>query len=611
MAVPLRGCSTVCSTSHGSLTESHSNKRRKKSCVPYFHCDFDLARQSCRNFSKIDGLLMVLMVAEGGGWRCLKPMEMSGFGRAFLSRSRNHLVTFCSFESGLVCEEELSMSKWNGEEPQTFDSYEGKVQPWVTPAIPKETSLEPRSNLSPKNRRLNLSRIKLHFLEERDEEILSNRILNLSRSNKARSALELYASMLASELRPNAHSCNSLLSCLVRNGLLDDALQVFETMRKKEMATGHTYSLILKAVASAQGCDSALEMFRAFEGEDASRNNFDAIVYNTIISVCGKARNWVETEKLWTRLKQNALSGTTVTYCLLVSTFVQCGQTELALDAYNEMIQNGLEPGEDVMKAMVASCTKEGKWTVALNVFQKMLDGGAKLNMITYNAMINCLGKAGETDLAFKIYDLMKSSGHIPDAYTWNALLSALYRSRRYVDALQLFVSIEKEQSFPLNVHLYNTALMSCQRLGLWERSLQLLWQMETSGMLMLTESYNHVIRACEAARKPKVALQVYQHMVQQKCAPDTFTYLSLIRACVWGSLWTEVEEILENVAPNASLYNAIIHGFCLRGKITLAKKLYAHMRSRGLTPDGKTRALMLQHLPDDRTKKQQLHLPS
>lgn len=442
---------------------------------------------------------------------------------------------------------------------------------------------------------------KLHFLEERDEEALSERLLKLSRSNKVTSALELHSSMDALCLTPNAHSLNSLVSCLVRNGSLDEALSVFETMRNKETASGHTYSLVLKAVAGGRGPDAALRLFRTLEeGGEFSEKSFDIVVYNTMISISGRAKRWTEAERLWRKFEHNGLSGTLLTYSLLISTFVRCGQTELAVDAYHELRERGLEPSEDIMKAVVASCTKEGNWALALNVFEEMLSRGIEPNMIAYNSLINCLGKAGEDELAFRIYENLKSSGRKPDLYTWSALLSSLYRSKRYADALQLFEEIKTEPGIRLNTHLYNAALMSCQKLGLWERSLQLLWQMEASGMEMSTISYNHVICACEVARKPKVALQVYEHMTHLKVSPDTFTYLSLIRACVWGSLWMDVEKILEHVAPDASLYNALIHGFCLRGKFTLAKKLYTQMCSMGLKPDGKTRALMLQHLPDN-----------
>ena len=182
---------------------------------------------------------------------------------------------------------------------------------------------------------------------------------------------------------------------------------------------------------------------------------------------------------------------------------------------------------------------------MALSVFQDMLKAGLKPNLIACNALINSLAKAGEVKLAFEVYDITTSLGHSPDAYTWNAILGALYNADRHDDVLQLFDSIKRDLGSQLNLHLYNTALMSCSKLGSLDRALQLLWQMEAFGLSIPTASYNLVISACEIVRKPKVALQVYEHMVHQKCNPDTFTHLSLLRACIWGSLWDEVEEIL------------------------------------------------------------------
>ncbi|XP_021297609.1 pentatricopeptide repeat-containing protein At3g29290 [Herrania umbratica] len=511
-----------------------------------------------------------------------------------------------SIESEMDCEddEENSLIQ-KGKEEFELDSLGQNLPPWGNLVVDESLDFEHTSTGQPaisSNGKDTVHDSKVHFLEERNEEELSRRVLMLSRSNKVRSALELCRSMKLSGLQPNAHACNSLLSCLLRNGRLDDALRTFEFIKTNELITGHTNSLILKAIADTQGCDAALAMFAELEGDHEQKKRFDVIVYNTALSICGRLNNWVETERLWRRIQQNGYSGTQVTYSLLVSIFVRCNQNELALDAYNEMIRNGLEPRDDTMHAMISACTKEEKWDLALSIFQKILNDGLKPNPVACNALINSLGKAGEVRLAFKIFDIMKSLGHTPDAFTWNSLLGALYRANQYADALDLFERIRKQSSL-VNVHLYNTALMSCQKLGLWDRALQLLWQMEASGLLVATASYNLVISACETARKPKVALQVYDHMIHQKCVPDTFTHLSLIRSCIWGSLWAEVEEILNRVPENVSLYNAVIHGMCLKGKVESAKKLYMRMRKNGLKPDGKTRAFMLQNLRKDQFK--------
>ncbi|WVZ55954.1 hypothetical protein U9M48_006551 [Paspalum notatum var. saurae] len=517
----------------------------------------------------------------------------------------------CLLESEVGGKEDADAGVWSVDgEPYGADGRDGgkrrglRRRPVRPPAVVEKGEVGARSAppamVSESERISEHGGSRLHFLEERDEETLSRRLIKLGQSNKVRSATELFNSMRASGLQPSAHACNSLLACYVRRGSLSDAMRMFEFMKGKRMATGHTYTLILKVVASNEGYVSALEMFNKIEEEEGSKKIVDVIVYNTLISVCGRAKQWMLVESLWRRLEENSLSGTLLTYDLLVSIFVQCGQSELAIAAYQEMLQKGLDPTEDIMKAIIASCTKEGKWEFALAAFSRMLGAEMKPNIILFNSMINALGKAGQDELAFRMYHLLTSSGLKPDQYTWSALLSALYRSGRCWDALDLFQGIKVKHPTLLNGHLYNIALMSCERLGQWEHGLQLLWMMEKSGLKISVVSYNHVIGACEVACNPQVALKVYQRMINQSCSPDTFTHLSVIRACIWGSLWNEVEDILEEVAPESSIYNVVIHGLCLRGKIGLANKVYAKMRRIDLVPDGKTRAFMLQHIATD-----------
>uniref|UniRef100_M0ZLN4 Pentatricopeptide repeat-containing protein n=2 Tax=Solanum tuberosum TaxID=4113 RepID=M0ZLN4_SOLTU len=447
------------------------------------------------------------------------------------------------------------------------------------------------------------------YLEEMDEKVLSERILKLSRLNKHKSALVIYKSMIFSGLKPDLHACNSLLSSLLRNGMLDNALKVFNSMKASELTTGHSYSLILKAVADARGYDTAINMFRELISSRNLREQIDIIVYNTMISIFAKANNWDQAQKIWKILQYNGQVGTTVTYRLLICTFVRCGQNELAIDAYSEMIHNGLSPESDTMHAIIGAYSREGKYDSALNILQCMLDSELKPNARACNIVINSLGKAGKVKLAFEIYDLMKSLGHAPDVYTWNSLLNALNRANRYCDAIQLFERIRNIQSVILNEHIYNTVLTSCHRLGLWEKAVQVLWQMEASELPVSTASYNQVIGACEVARRPKVALQVYYRMVRQNHSPDIFTLLSLMRVCIWGSLYNEAVEILKFSEPNGSLYNAAIQGMCLTGRFDLAKKLYTEMRERSLQPDGKTRAMMLQNLPKDSRRNRKRNL--
>ncbi|KAK1440789.1 hypothetical protein QVD17_06620 [Tagetes erecta] len=439
---------------------------------------------------------------------------------------------------------------------------------------------------------------RLQFLEETDEKNLSWRLLKLSRADKVRSALELYASMDFMGLRPESHAFNAFLSCLLRNEEVDDALQVFESMKSDDRMSAHSYNLILQGVVKARGFEAAFEKFEELVTDEVHKKKVDYVLFNMMLTLCRENKDWSKTEFVWRMMKDNSCVGNTVTYRLLVNIFVMSSQYGLAIEAYLDMVQHGVEPDARTMEGVIIAFAKDGRWDFALSVFRGMMKRKENPNVITFNALIHSLGNNGQVNLAFKVYDCMKSLGHVPTSYTWNALLVALCRAERYGDALQLFEKVQQEAGTALGLHLYNTALTACKQLGAWKRALQILWQMENLGLPVPVTSYCRVIGACEVGNQPKVALQVYQHMVHQKKTPDTLTLLSLIRSCIWGSLYDEVHEILKLVPPNAHLYNAAVQGFCLREKTESATKLYQEMRELGLSSDHKTRAMMLQFLP-------------
>lgn len=443
-----------------------------------------------------------------------------------------------------------------------------------------------------------ISENRLQFLEERDEKNLSWRLLKLSRADKVRSALELYASMDFMGLRPESHAFNALLSCLLRKEEVDDALQVFESMKSSGRTSGHSYNLILQGVAKARGFEAAFGMFEELVSDDEHKKKVDQVLFNMMLTLCRDEKDWLKCERIWWTMKANGIVGNSITYRLLITTFLAFCQYGLAIEAYLEMVRHGVQPDSRTMEAAIMAFVKDGSWDFALDVFRGMMKRKENPNITTFNALIHSLGNNGEVSLAFKVYDCMKSLGHVPTSYTWNALLVALCRARQYGDALRLFDRVQQETPSALGLHLYNSALTACKRLGSWRRALQILWEMEDLGLLVPVTSYCRVIGACEVGNEPKVALQVYQHMVHRKQTPDTLTLLSLIRSCVWGSLWVEMHEILKLGPPNAHLYNAAVQGLCLREKPESAKKLYQEMRELELSADHKTRAMMLQFLP-------------
>ncbi|GKD58745.1 hypothetical protein Tco_1296254 [Tanacetum coccineum] len=94
---------------------------------------------------------------------------------------------------------------------------------------------------------------RLQFLEEKNEKNLSWRLLKLSRGDKVRSTLELYAFIDFMGLRLELHAFNALLSCLLRNDELD-------------------------GVAKARGSEEAFGLFEELVSDDEHKKKVDQVV---------------------------------------------------------------------------------------------------------------------------------------------------------------------------------------------------------------------------------------------------------------------------------------------------------------------------------------------
>ncbi|CAN1235761.1 Pentatricopeptide repeat-containing protein At3g29290 [Linum perenne] len=153
-----------------------------------------------------------------------------------------------------------------------------------------------------------------------------------------------------------------------------------------------------------------------------------------------------------------------------------------------------------------------------------MVNHGTSPSLDTCHAVMNSLGLAGKTKMAFRVMEKLETLGHEPN---WNVLLKALYRGNRHSDVIRLFEALETRDKSVTNEQSYRTVLMSCQKLGLFEKGIQLLWKMENSSIMVSSLCYNIVIGACELGKNADAGLE--------QVAADETLYRAAMNA-MWSS---------------------------------------------------------------------------
>ena len=76
---------------------------------------------------------------------------------------------------------------------------------------------------------------------------------------------------------------------------------------------------------------------------------------------------------------------------------------------------------------------------LALDVYQQMLNEGCSPNLVTFNTLIDVYGKTGAWEEAIAVLDEIEQLGLEPEARTYNTVIIACNQSSRAAEALQVY----------------------------------------------------------------------------------------------------------------------------------------------------------------------------
>ncbi|KAM7263229.1 hypothetical protein ACFE04_000912 [Oxalis oulophora] len=180
---------------------------------------------------------------------------------------------------------------------------------------------------------------------------------------------------------------------------------------------------------------------------------------------------------------------------------------------------------------------------------------GPRLNL---HNRVQSLIRATDLDAAESLARKSVFSRHIPTVFTCNAIIAAMYRAKRYDDAVKLFDYFFKQNTIVPNI-----------------------------------VSYNNLINThCDEGRVDE-ALDVYKHILENapfSPSPVTYRHLTkgLIDAGKIGDAVSLLREMLnKGFGADSLVYNNVIDGFLKLGDLEKANELFDDLKERCLVYDG------------------------
>ncbi|XP_022682351.1 pentatricopeptide repeat-containing protein At1g05670, mitochondrial-like [Setaria italica] len=224
----------------------------------------------------------------------------------------------------------------------------------------------------------------------------------------------------------------------------------------------------------------------------------------------------------------------------------------------------GLKPNVVVYATLVDGFMREGNSDEAFKIIKDMSAAGVQPNKITYDYLIR--GYVGKMEEAIEYYDQMLEKGVHPNEFTY--------------DAFRVLSVMEKNGLVP-DLHIYSSLISGLCKTADVEKAVGLLDEMGKKGVE--PDGY------CKAGDIHD-AIGLYNEMLARGVTPDAFVYSVLTSGCsnsgdLQQALFITEEMVLRGYASISS-FNALVHGFCKRGKLQETVKFLHMMMDKDIVPN-------------------------
>ncbi|KAI4382141.1 hypothetical protein MLD38_008140 [Melastoma candidum] len=386
-----------------------------------------------------------------------------------------------------------------------------------------------------------------------------------------------------------AFSWNVTIRGFVESGDEEGAILVYRRMVADGgcRPDGYTYPLLLKCCVNLGSTDLGDEILGHVVKLGFAE---DLFVCNAVIHVLVSWGRLQNARKMFDECSVRDL----VSWNSLINGYVKCGLVEEALRLFGDMVNEGVQPDEVTMIAMVSACGIAENLELGRKFHSSVKENGLNLTVRLANALMDMYVKCGKLEMAREIFDNMdiKSAvswttmvvGHAKfasldvargyfdqmpqkDVITWNALISGYVQAKRSKDALELFHEMQANGVKPDEVTMVS-CLSACSQLGAHDVGIWIHQSIKTHGLTLnvalgtaLVDMYGkcgNIGRALQVFREmqtrnsltwtaiicglalhgyAKEATEFFADMIDSGLKPDDVTFLGVITACCHGGL--------------------------------------------------------------------------
>ncbi|KAF5185263.1 Pentatricopeptide repeat-containing protein [Thalictrum thalictroides] len=426
---------------------------------------------------------------------------------------------------------------------------------------------------------------------------------------------QIHALVVKSECSGFTYVCNALMGMYLKSGRLDSAIQLFEEMPQRDLASWNT---IISGLVKELEYERAFEYFRdmlrsdGFEVDQFSLSSllvaatevFDHMkgreihahalkvgfganvsVNNALITFytkCGKLDDVV-------RLFEMMLQKDIITWTGMVIAYMEFGMVERAVKAFAQIPRKSCIS----YNALLAGFCRNGEGLQALKLFQGMLERGMELSEFSLTSIVNACAVLSEGGISKQIHGFVIKFGFGSNPWIEAALLDMCTRCGRMANAKRMFDRWSYEQNRSM---IWTSMICGYARNAQPEKAVSLFCTMQAEEDVVVDDVVSTaVLGVCGSLSFHDMGKQIHCHVYKSGFVSDLGVcnaIMSMYAKC------GDMEEALKcfNLMPNHDIvtWNGLISAHLLYRNGDKALAVWSEMNHMGLKPDPITLALIL-----------------
>ncbi|KAL0346769.1 UNVERIFIED_CONTAM: Pentatricopeptide repeat-containing protein, mitochondrial [Sesamum calycinum] len=418
-------------------------------------------------------------------------------------------------------------------------------------------------------------------------------VIGYAAAGKSETALGLFGRMRFQGVDLDAFAYHVLMNSLVEEGYFDVVETVAKEIRIRGFQNEVTHSIMMKSFYKQKELERGEEYLRGLVEDNGAQ--LSGIAVATFVAALCKDNQFERAALLIEEFRRMGLVSMEHAYGVWIRDLVKAGKLDCVLEflkdkqavedyvpdvfRYNTLIcrllrENRLEevhdllvdmkqkkilPDDVTMNAVLCFLCKAGMMDIAMDLYNSRIEFGLSVNCMAYNYLINTLlGIEGKFDKMKELVIFMLDQNIMLNNFTYDKFISALCRASKV------------EEDNPEK-----------QFFGLLEMQLA---RSKSSTSIV----YNFFIDGAGHARKPELAMQVYEMMRRSGLVPSFNSDILLLQSYLKSERIAQALQLFRDLSTRwrkRKLWQTMVVGLCKVKQPEHASQMLEDMKTNRRTP--------------------------